>query len=73
VERRHAGEEPETDGARASTGRKAIYEREAELAKLSAALTAARAGAGQLVVIEGMQGNIRHGGYWLSWQTRDTP
>jgi DNA-binding CsgD family transcriptional regulator len=56
VERRHAGEEPETDGARASTERKAIYEREAELAKLSAALTAARAGAGQLVVIEGPAG-----------------
>jgi hypothetical protein len=56
VERRHAGEEPETDGARASAGQKAIYEREAELAKLSAALTAARAGAGRLVVIEGPAG-----------------
>jgi DNA-binding CsgD family transcriptional regulator len=56
VERQRAGEEPETDRARASTGRKAIYEREAELAKLSAALTAARAGAGQLIVIEGPAG-----------------
>jgi DNA-binding CsgD family transcriptional regulator len=56
VERRHAGEEPETDGARASAGREAVYEREAELAELSAALTAARAGAGRLVVIEGPAG-----------------
>ncbi|HEY6787210.1 MAG TPA: AAA family ATPase, partial [Trebonia sp.] len=56
VERRHAGEAPETDGARASAGREAIYEREAELAELSAALTAARAGAGRLVVIEGPAG-----------------
>ncbi|HEX3956446.1 MAG TPA: AAA family ATPase [Trebonia sp.] len=56
MERRHAGEEPETDGARASAGREAVYEREAELAELSAALTAARAGAGRLVVIEGPAG-----------------
>ena len=56
MERRHAGEEPETDGARASAGREAIYEREAELATLSSALTAARAGAGRLVVIEGPAG-----------------
>ena len=56
MERRHAGDEPETDGAKAGTGREAIYEREAELAKLSAALTAARAGAGRLVVIEGPAG-----------------
>jgi DNA-binding CsgD family transcriptional regulator len=56
VERRHAGDEPETDRAGAGAGREAIYEREAELAELSAALTAARAGAGRLVVIEGPAG-----------------
>ena len=53
---RRAGQEPETDGARAGAGRQAIYEREAELAELAAALTAARAGAGRLVVIEGPAG-----------------
>jgi DNA-binding CsgD family transcriptional regulator len=56
VERRRAGEEPETDGARASASHEAIYERQAELDKLSAALTAARTGAGRLVVIEGPAG-----------------
>jgi DNA-binding CsgD family transcriptional regulator len=56
VERRHAGEEPEADSATVSAVREAVYEREAELATLSAALTAARAGAGRLVVIEGPAG-----------------
>jgi DNA-binding CsgD family transcriptional regulator len=56
VELWHAGGELETDGAGSSAGRKAIYEREPELAKLSAALTAARGGAGRLVVIEGPAG-----------------